>query len=66
MNINDIRAVSKPLLAQGAQVSIAKVNRALDELEEQGKLQRRKSPTGREPLTPPESQLVLDHICRRG
>lgn len=65
MDIKDLRAISKPLLAQGAGVSIAKVNRALDELQEQGKLQRWKSPTGREPLTLRESQLVLDHICRR-
>lgn len=65
MNINDLRAISKPLLAQGAGVSIAKVNCALDELQEQGKLKRSKSPTGREPLTPRESQLVLDHICHR-
>lgn len=65
MNINDIRAIPKPMLARGANVSIATIDRALGQLEAKGTLQRSKSPTGREVLTPKESQLVLDQICGR-
>ena len=63
MNINDLPAITKPLLARCVGVSVTRVNRALDALEAQGCLERSKSPTGREVLTPREGQLVLDAIC---
>ena len=63
MNINDLPAITKPLLARCAGVSTTRVNRALDMLESEGRLTRSKSPTGREILTPRQGQLVLDAIC---
>ena len=65
MNISDLPAITKPLLARGVGVSVTRVNRALAELEKENKLKRSKSPTGREVLTPKQSQLVLDQICGR-
>ena len=63
MNINDLPTMTKPLLARGIGVSVTRVDRALKELEATGRLTRRKSPTGRETLTPRQAQLVADTIC---
>ena len=52
-------------LAQSVPCSMATLDKALDRLAKQGLLKRAKSPTGREYLTPPESQMVLDRICHR-
>ena len=63
MNINELPTISKPLLAKGANVSISKINCVLRQLEKDGAINRRKTPTGREVLTPRQGQLVLDSIC---
>ena len=64
MNVSDLPAMTKPLLARGIGVSVTRVDRALQELEATGRLTRTKSPTGRETLTPRQAQLVTDMICR--
>lgn len=63
MDIKHLPTISKSILARNAGVSVTRVNRALEELEASGKLERSKSPTGRELLSPYQSQMVLDAIC---